>query len=316
MVKKRLYYPLSEYLKQRFNTKVYKITIDAGFTCPTRDGTKGWGGCIYCDAYGSGNRLFKQGKSIKEQIESAREILLRKYKTEKFFLYFQAFTNTYAPVNKLKEIYNTALKCNKGDIVGIIIGTRPDCINREKLELISSYTKKYEVWIEYGLQSIHQKSLNFIERGHSVDDYVNAIRLTRQFPLKITTHIIVGLPTETKAEMLQTARFVASPGFSDAIKIHSLYIPKSSKLAQLYEKEKFSLLTLDEYVEIVADILEILPENMIISRLTGETDRENLVAPEWVLNKQLVIQKILNTLKKRNSYQGKFYNQLDSPFRL
>lgn len=308
MVKKRLYYPLSQYLKERFNAKVYKITIDAGFTCPTRDGTKGEGGCIYCDAYGSGNRLYPQ-KSIEEQIESGRKFLVKRYKSEKFFVYFQAFTNTYAPADKLKKIYDKVRENDKGDIVGIIIGTRPDCIDREKLELISTYTDKYEVWVEYGLQSIHTKSLEFIGRGHTVEDYIKAVKLTRKFPLKITTHIIVGLPTETPDEMLETAKFVASSNFSDAIKIHSLYIPKSSRLAIIYEKEKFRLLLLDEYAEIVANILEILPENMVIARLTGETYKDELIAPEWVLKKQMVIYKILEILKQRNSYQGKYFQK-------
>lgn len=309
MVKRRrLYYPLSQYLKERFNTRVYKITIDAGFTCPTRDGTKGEDGCIYCDAYGSGNRLFRK-KSIEEQIESGRKFLAKRYKAEKFLVYFQAFTNTYASTDRLKKIYDKVKENDKGDIVGIIIGTRPDCIDSKKLELISTYTDKYEVWIEYGLQSIHKESLKFIGRGHTVDDYINAVALTHKYPLKITTHIIVGLPTETPSNMLETAKFVATSGYSDAIKIHSLYIPKSSRLAIIYEKEKFRLLSLDEYVEIVANILEILPENMVIARLTGETRKDELIAPVWVLKKQIIIRKIVEILQQRNSYQGKYFEK-------
>ncbi len=302
-----LYYTLSKYLKERFNTRVYKITLDAGFTCPTRDGTKGYGGCVYCDADGSGNGAFRKKISLKEQIENGRKFLKKRYKADKFFLYFQAFTNTYAPVEKLKSIYDEAIKYDDGDIVGIIIGTRPDAIDETKLKLISEYSKKYEVWIEYGLQSIHQKSLQFIKRGHTVDDYVNAVKITRKFPIKITTHIIVGLPTETKDEMIETAKFVGDNNYSDAIKIHSLYIPKNSLLARIYKNEKFRLLDMDEYAKVVADIIEIFPKYMIIARLTGETKKEDLLAPEWVANKQKVINKIGEILESRGSFQGKYY---------
>ena len=307
---KNLYYSFNEYVKKRFNTKVYKITIDAGFTCPTRDGTKGITGCIYCDKYGSGNKLSFENKSIKEQIELGRNLLSKKYNAKKFFIYFQAFTNTYATVEKLKTIYNEALKFDNGDFVGIIIGTRPDCIDKEKLNLISSYHPQYEVWIEYGLQSIHKKTLQFINRGHSLDDYLNAVKLTRKYPIKITTHIIVGLPFETKKEILETAKFLANLEYTDALKIHSFYIPKTSFVAKIYEKEKFKLLTLDEYAEIVSEILEILPPEMIIARLTGETDKENLLAPDWILNKNKVIEKIIYFLKIKNSFQGKYYKKV------
>jgi len=295
--RRRLYYSLNEYFRERFNEKVYKITLDAGFSCPTRDGTKSTGGCIYCDEKGSGNGLY------------AKKIYKKKYRAKKYFIYFQSFTNTYADVKRLKEIYNEAIKCDKGDIVGLIIGTRPDCIDEKKLQLISEYSRSYEVWIEYGLQSIHKKSLEFIKRGHSLDDYVKAIKLTRKFPVKITTHIIVGLPTETRSEMIETGKFLASSYYTDAIKIHSLYIPKTSKLAEVYKKKSFKLLSMEEYAETVADILEILPEDMIIARLTGETGKKDLLAPLWVLEKNNVINKIKEILKKRNSYQGKKFKR-------
>ncbi|MBN1897369.1 MAG: TIGR01212 family radical SAM protein [Spirochaetes bacterium] len=307
MVEYRLYFPLSEYLERRFSARVYKITLDAGFTCPTRDGTKGKGGCLYCDQWGSGNRLAGEGKDLGAQISMARESLSRKRKAEKYFLYFQSFTNTYAPVERLKEIYDEALSYDRGDIVGLIIGTRPDCIDEEKLKLLSSYTDKYEVWVEYGLQSIYQKSLDFLERGHTLADYLRAVQMTDRYHLNITTHIITGLPTETREEMVETAKFLADTGYSDAVKIHSLYIPKSSRLARIYQEEKLKLLTLEEYAETVADILEVLPKNIIIARMTGETNREDLVAPLWVLDKQIVIKRILEIMKQRGSYQGKNY---------
>ncbi len=301
----RIYYSLKDYYKNRFNSRVYKITIDAGFTCPNRDGTKGYGGCVYCDLKGSGNGASFKQISIEEQVLQGKNFLKKRYKADKFFVYFQAFTNTYASVEILKKKYDEALKYND-DIVGIIIGTRPDCIDSKKLDLISEYTDKYEVWIEYGLQSIHSRSLDFINRQHTVEDYINAVNLTRKYPLKITTHIILGLPTENYNDMLDTVRFVAQ-NHPDAVKIHSLYIPKFSRLAVIYEKEKFKLFSEKEYVQLLADTVELLPDDMIIARLTGETDKYNLVAPSWVLNKQKVINDFKNEMIKRKSYQGKFF---------
>ncbi len=304
-----LYYSLKDYYKKKFGGKIYKITLDAGFTCPNRDGSKGYGGCIYCDAKGSGNGASLKKLSLKEQIIKGKEFLRKRYKAEKFFLYFQAFTNTYGSPAYLKKVYDEAIQYGGDDIVGIIIGTRPDCIDIEKLELISSYTKRYEVWIEYGLQSIHQKSLDFINRCHTLDDYIDAVELTKKFPIKITTHIILGLPVENREEMLETVKFIANFNKIDAIKIHSLYIPKDSRLAYIYKKEKFSLFNEEEYVKLLADAIEILPPDLIIARLTGETSKENLVAPLWVLNKQKVINDLIAELKKRDSFQGKFYEK-------
>jgi len=302
-----MFYSLKDYFLEKFHSKVYKITLDAGFTCPNRDGTKGFGGCIYCDPMGSGNGLLREGLSLKEQIHRGKEFLKKRYNAEKFFLYFQSFTNTYAKTEKLKEIYDEALNFGGNDIIGLIVGTRPDCIDEKKLNLLASYTDRYEVWIEYGLQSIHSKTLKFINRGHTVEDYINAVNLTKNFPLKITVHIIVGLPYESREDILETIKFIVKHNKIDAIKIHSLYIPKGSRLEKVYLKEKFKLLTMEEYINIVADIIEFLPPKLVIARITGETTKENLVAPEWVLKKQIVINNIKEELKKRNSYQGKFF---------
>ncbi len=297
----RLYYSLKDYYIEKYGTKVYKITIDAGFTCPNRDGTIGYGGCIYCDEQGSGRGQFKQNLSVKDQILKTKKILQKKYKAKKFALYFQAFSNTYAPVEQLKKIYEEGISCDEGDIVSLIIGTRPDCIDEEKLKLISSYYPRYEVWIEYGLQSIHQKTLEWINRGHTTKEYVKAITLTKKFPIKITTHIIIGLPNETYNDMMETINFIVNNKV-DAMKIHSLYIHKNSRLAVVYHKKSFPLLTQNEYIKIIVDILEILPKDIIIARLTGETDRDNLIAPPWVLNKQKVIEGIKKLLAERRSH--------------
>lgn len=292
-------FTLKDYFTSKYKAKVYKITIDAGFTCPNRDGTKGEGGCIYCDPHGSGNAQFSKGLSIEEQVNRNKEFLKKRYKAEKFFLYFQAFTNTYASVDKLKKIYERGISSCGDDLLGIIIGTRPDCIDKKKLKLISSYSTKYEVWIEYGLQSIHQKTLDFINRKHNVDDYIKAVILTKKYPIKITTHIIIGLPYETHDQIMETARFIIKHNKIDSIKIHSLYIPKNSGLEKLYKKKKFNLMTMEEYVQTTVDILKILPEDMIIARITGEIDKSQLVAPGWVLKKQDVIAGIKKELVKR-----------------
>lgn len=297
----RLYYSLKDYYLEKYGTKVYKITIDAGFTCPNRDGTIGYGGCIYCDEQGSGRGQFKQNVSIKDQILNTKKILQKKYKAKKFALYFQAFSNTYAPVEQLKKIYEQGLCCDEGDIVSLIIGTRPDCIDEEKLKLIASYYPRYDVWIEYGLQSIHQKTLEWINRGHTSKEYVKAITLTKQFPIKITTHIIIGLPNETYDDIMDTINFIVTNNKIDAIKIHSLYIHKNSRLAPVYLHKPFSLLTQKEYIKIIADVLEHLPKEIIIARLTGETQKENLIAPDWVLEKQKVIEGIKKLLAERRS---------------
>ncbi len=299
-----LMYTLKNYFQSKFNISVYKITIDAGFTCPNRDGTKSTGGCIYCDPYGSGNGQFSKCISIEEQVENNKRFLKKRYNAEKYFLYFQAFTNTYAPVEKLKEIYDKGIAGGKDDILGIIIGTRPDCIDEEKLKLIASYYPEYEVWIEYGLQSIHQKTLDFINRQHSVDDYLKAVELTRKYPVKIATHIIAGLPYETRDHIMETVRFLVKHNKIDALKIHSLYIPKGSGLEKLYHQKKFDLMAMQEYIQTVVDILEIMPENMIIARLTGEIDKHHLVAPDWVLKKQKVLTGINEEMKNRGLKWG------------
>ena len=281
------------------------MTIDAGFTCPNRDGTKGKGGCIYCDPFGSGNAQFGKGISIEEQVNQNRVFLKKRYNAERFFLYFQAFSNTYAPVCELKEIYDKGISAGQDDILGIIIGTRPDCINEKKLELIASYHPAYEVWIEYGLQSIHQKTLDFINRQHTVDDYAKAVELTKKYLIKITAHIIVGLPYETHDQIMETARFLTEHDKIDALKIHSLYIPEGSGLENLYHQKKFRMMTMQEYIQTVVDILEILPENMIIARLTGEIDKHHLIAPDWVSKKQKVLAGINEEMKNRGLKWGK-----------
>ncbi len=302
------YFDFKTYLINQFGEKVYKVTIDAGFTCPNRDGLISRGGCVYCD--GRGSRYRKNGVvtiPIEEQIKLGKDFYKKTQKARKFFAYFQTFTNTYADVNTLKKIYEIPLKDD--EIVGISIGTRPDCIDEEKLDLIESLNNyKKEIWIEYGLQSIHENTLKFINRGHTLKEFIEAIEKTSKRNIKICVHIIVGLPYEDYDMIMKTAKFIANLPIH-GLKIHCLLILKGTLLEKIYEKEKFKLLTMDEYVKIVADILEILPKNLVIQRLTADGYRDIFIAPEWAKNKLKVLNAINRELENRNSYQGKFFKK-------
>jgi radical SAM protein (TIGR01212 family) len=283
---------------------VQKVTIDAGFTCPNRDGRVGWGGCIYCDARGSGAFGIERRLSVKAQVEIGMRRLKERYNAPKFIAYFQAFTNTYAPVEVLKKLYDEALQFD--DVIGLAIGTRPDCVPEPVLQLIESYSRRYQVWVEYGLQSIHDQTLALINRGHTYADFVDAVERTKGRGILICAHVIIGLPDESEAEIMETAKGVASLGL-DAIKIHSLYVVEGTPLAKLYRLGKFKTLDLDEYVDVVCDFLEYLPPQMIIQRLVGEGSRDTLVAPLWTLKKDAILEALDRELERRDSYQGKRY---------
>ncbi len=302
------YFDFKTYLINRFGEKVYKVTIDAGFSCPNRDGTKGRGGCIYCDGRGSKHRI--NGKvvvPIEKQIALGKEFYRKKNKARKFFAYFQTFTNTYADLSILKKVFSIPLKDD--EIVGISIGTRPDCIDIEKLDFIESLGEKgKEIWIEYGLQSIHESTLKFINRGHTLKEFLESIDLTSKRKIKICVHIIVGLPGEDYDKIIDTAKFVSKLPIH-GIKIHSLLVLEGTKLGEIYKKEKFNLLSMEEYVKIVADILEILPKNFVIQRLTADGYKDIFIAPEWAKNKLKVLNAINDELKRRDSFQGKFFNE-------
>jgi radical SAM protein (TIGR01212 family) len=301
------YNDFKSYLIKKFGEKVYKVTIDAGFSCPNRDGTKGYGGCIYCNSKGSKHR--KNNKlitPIETQIQQGKEFYKKTRKAKKFLAYFQTYTNTYSDTETLKKIYSIPL--NDKEIVGISIGTRPDCVDKEKIEIIQNLlNQKEEVWIEYGLQTVHSKTLQFINRGHTLDEFENAIEITKDKGIKICVHIIVGLPYETEEMMIQTAKYVAKLPVH-GIKIHSLMLLKGTVMEKIYEKKPFRFLTMEEYVNITADILEILPEHMIIQRLTGDGYKDIFIAPDWCRNKLKVLNAINQELKRRNSHQGKNYS--------
>ncbi len=299
---KRRYTDYNSYLRSVFGQRVQKIVVDAGLNCPNRDGTLSFGGCIYCNSRGSGTGAFSRGISIKQQVEQGKRIMAKRYKAKKFLAYFQSYTNTYTSCKNMKHMFDDALSVE--GVTGLAIGTRPDCIDREKLDLIESYTNRYLVWIEYGLQSVHDATLKFINRGHDFNCFKKAVEMTKDRNIKICAHIILGLPGETKDMMLETARIIADLGI-DGVKIHLLYIVKGTPLEKLWRDGQYKCMEQREYTDIVCDILEILPQNIIIQRITGDPHPHELVAPQWSLDKSGTFQLIQDTLEKRNSWQGK-----------
>ncbi len=295
------YRDLNSYLRCRFGCRVQRISLDAGLTCPNRDGTKGTGGCIYCNPQGSGTGLAATF-SITQQLQQSKKRLAHRYKAKKFIAYFQSFSNTYAPVEKLKSLYREALTVE--DVVGLAIGTRPDCVPPEVLDLLEELNRKTYLWVEYGLQSIHEATLKRINRGHTVEDFFRAVKETRQRNIEVVVHVILGLPGEGKEEMLATARALGELDIQ-GVKLHLLYIIQGTPLARLYEQGAYQCLTREEYLDIVCEFLALLPPHVVIHRLTGDPHPQELVAPLWALNKQTNLMAIHRILEERDLWQGK-----------
>ena len=310
-IQRRLYYSLKDYFKERFGKRVQKITVALPFTCPNRDGTKGRGGCTYCYD-GSKPSMLSPIVPLELQIKEGIERAKKKYGEDIYFtVYYQSYTNTYGDLDTLRKYYDTALKFE--NVVGIDIGTRPDCVPEEVLDLLEEYANKgLEVWVEYGLQSANFETLKRINRQHGVSDFVDAVLRTKRRNLKVCAHMIIGLPGETREDFIETAKLIASLPV-DGIKIHPLHVIKGTVMEKQYINGEFEVLSLEEYAKYCADVIELLPPNVVVHRVTGETDEERLIAPEWCTykHKNRVIQAIRNELERRNSYQGKkypFYN--------
>ena len=297
------YNQFSAYLKNKFGVKVYKITLDAGFSCPNRDGTISYDGCIFCDDGGSFAQTYSNKMSIKDQLDTGAELQKKRIKAEKFMSYFQAFSNTYKPVNELEKIYTSAL--DRADIVGISIGTRPDCIDDDKIKLISSFTNDYETWIEYGLQSIHDHTLKKINRGHDYRCFLDAYAKTKNAGIKVCAHVILGM-WETHDEMMQTAKELAKLEI-DGVKIHQFSALRGTELEKMYNDGLINFESEDEYVELVCDFLEYLSPKTTIHRLAGNGLVSENVAPLWLGRKFACLNKIDKEFVKRNSYQGLKY---------
>jgi len=290
---KNRYNDLNTYFRNLYGCRVQKITIDAGMSCPNRDGSISTGGCLFCNERGSGTGASLKKSSITEQLLRGKSFLARRYKAKKFIAYFQSFTNTYAPVERLRELFDEALAVE--DVVGLSIGTRPDCVDNEKLQLLQDYTLNHLVWIEYGLQSSNNLTLKRINRGHDFSCFQKAVEATKNRNIKICAHVILGLPGETREQMLDTAKDVTAAGI-DGIKLHLLYVVKETRLENLYKKGKYSCLKQNEYVNLVCDFLERIPDSLIVQRLTGDPHPEELVAPEWSLKKTETLAKIDSAL--------------------
>jgi len=294
------YNQYSAHLKQKFGAKAYKITIDAGFSCPNRDGTLSNCGCIFCDDGGSFSQAHSNMLSVEEQILAGVEKLSTRFKAQKFMSYFQAFSNTYKPVNELERIYGASL--NHPDIVGLSIGTRPDCVDEEKLRLISDYAKDYYTWIEYGLQSCHDKTLSWINRGHDYDCFLRAYEKTKAYGINICVHLILGL-NETYDEMMETVQKVARLE-PEGVKIHMLCALEGTKISDLYRNGKLEFMAEEDYINLCCDYLESLPQSTTIHRLAGNGLKKNLVAPRWLGKKLDALNKIDRELERRDSFQG------------
>jgi uncharacterized protein len=296
------YNDYNTYLRNVYGCRVQKISVDAGLTCPNRDGTLSTAGCIYCNARGSGTGAHAGGLSITEQLLAGKAALSRRYKAKKFIAYFQSFSNTYAPVSKLKRLYDEALAVD--DVVGLSIGTRPDCVAAPVLDLLAGYANDHLVWIEYGLQSAHDTTLALINRGHDVACFQKAVDSTQARGLKVCAHVILGLPQENRTQMLATARFLAGLPV-EGVKLHLLYVVRGTPLDRLYRAGTYRCLSQAAYVELVCDFLEYLPEQAVIQRLTGDPHPAELVAPKWSLRKRETLDMIKTTLEQRDTWQGK-----------
>lgn len=303
----RRYYPFSQFLREKFGCKVYKLPVDGGFTCPNRDGKIGYGGCTYCYNPSFSPSILLQKSSISLQVKYRKALLKRKGKVNKFLVYFQSYTNTYAKVKILKRLYDEAIQDK--DVIGFCIGTRPDCVPDEVLDLIESYAKDYHIWLEYGLQSIHNETLLRIRRGHNFAQFEDAVKRTQGRNIFICVHIILGLPGEVKEDILKTARALAGMGI-DGIKLHHLQVIKNTRIAREFSKGEFKVLSPEDYIKLVCDVLELLPARITIQRLVGEVLQDKmLVAPRWNLNKHRILSAIDQELVDRDSFQGsKFKN--------
>lgn len=289
------YLSFNKYLKDKFGQKVYKISLDGGFTCPNRDGKTGTRGCIFCSKGGSGDFAESREMSITEQIESGKKKVEKKIKSGKYIAYFQAFTNTYAPVEMLRQKYEEAI--NHSDIVALSIATRPDCLGDDVLRLLDEMNKIKPVFVELGLQTIHQKSAKYIRRGYDLSVYDKAVRDLKKIGVNVVVHVILGLPNESENDMLETVKYVCESG-ANGIKLQLLHVIDGTDLAKDYEKGLFKTLEFDEYVNLIVKCVKIIPKDIVIHRLTGDGAKKDLIAPLWSADKKRVLNAINKALRE------------------
>ena len=302
------YYTLDYFYKTKFNSKVFKVSLNAGFTCPNKDGKVGTKGCIYCSKSGSGEYGGNVNKDIVTQFNEVKEMMLKKWPEAKYIGYFQANTNTYAPVEVLKEKYEPILK--QEGVVGLNIATRPDSITDECLDYLEDLSKRTYLTVELGLQTIHEKTSILINRCHTLECFKDMVEKLRERNINVVVHIINGLPYETKEMMIETVKYLSDLDIQ-GIKIHALSILKNTELAKLYEKEKFKVLSRDEYIDIVCTQLEYLREDIVVNRITGDPMASELIEPTWLTNKTTILNDIDKLMKQIDTYQGNKYIKKD-----
>lgn len=295
------YHTWNYYLRSNFGEKVFKVSINAGFSCPNIDGTVAYGGCTYCSKQGSGDFAGNPNDNLIKQFEDIKEMMHKKWHNAKYIGYFQAFTNTHAPVSVLKEKYETIL--NLDDVIGLSISTRPDCLPDDVLEYLSELNKKTNLWVELGLQTIHDETSKIINRGHDYNTFLEGVEKLKKHNIKTVVHIINGLPGEDYNMMMETAKAVADLGVH-GIKIHLLHVLKETPMENMLKKGMFNLMDKDDYINLVCDQLEIIPPEMVVHRLTGDGKRDEIVGPMWSLKKWEVLNAIDDTMRERDSYQG------------
>ena len=288
------YTTLNSYLKDRFGCKVYKIALDGGFTCPNRDGTVGTDGCIFCSKCGSGDFAESREKSISEQIADGKKRVSKKIKDGKYIAYFQAFTNTYAPVDRLRELYTEAM--SQPDIAALSIGTRPDCLGEDVLALLDEMNKRVPVFVELGLQTIHEDTARYIRRGYDLSVYDKAVADLHKIGVNVVTHLIIGLPGESKEDMLRSVEYVCK--MTDGIKLQLLHILRGTDLESEYTGGKIKELTLEEYTDIIKSCVKIIPKSVVVHRLTGDGAKKDLIAPMWSADKKNVLNTINRALQE------------------
>lgn len=297
------YHTLNHFLREKFGDKVFKISLDAGFTCPNRDGRISTGGCAFCSPRGSGD-FAGTANDLVEQFHEVKSMMNKKWKAGRYIAYFQAYTNTYADVGILRERYYSIL--DQKDVVGIAIATRPDCLPAEVLDLLEEINGRTYLWVELGLQTIHENTAKHMNMGYGPDAYIASVRELKKRNIEVVTHGILGLPGENKQQMLQTVDFIANTG-TQGIKLHLLHLLKDTRLVEMYQRGEFKLMSMEDYVETVVDCIERIPESMVIHRITGDGPRDTLIGPEWSLKKFEVINAIEHLLMDRDTWQGKKY---------
>jgi radical SAM protein (TIGR01212 family) len=299
------YQSLNYFLREKFGQKVFKISLDGGFSCPNRDGTISHGGCVFCSERGSGDFAGDRCSSISKQFEDIKKVMEKKWKSGKYIAYFQAYTNTYDSVDNLRAKYEEALA--QEDVVAIAIATRPDCLGEDVLDLLEELSKKVYLWVELGLQTVNDETAKLINRGYSLKTFEEGLLSLRRRGIDVVVHSIFGLPGETKTDMINTIKYIAKNDIS-GVKFHLLHLISGTPLEKLYNAGKLEFLEEKEYVDLICESISMLPENMVVHRLTGDAPRELLIGPLWSLKKWETLNAIDKTLKDKNIYQGLYFH--------